>query len=234
MSLDTLNSILISISELPKTKTYTIALAGRGEPALHENYAELLQMLLDFRQQHSNIKIDISTNGTRFDQYLKYYQHVDSMHYNVYYNHSDAEYLDIFKKYSRFKNIRVKRKDHQQAIKYYSWRVGQINNDMTVHEPDQLLESYCNKPFDSVFIDWNGNYNLCCEDWRPDLLVLSNIDKQSIIHYYTHNTLLQEYKQTLSQGQRIKEPCNNCNKRCSQAFIEKVQQHATQNTNSIS
>lgn len=230
--MQTLQTILQSIAHLPNNE-YIISLAGRGEPALHNDYATLLSELIEFKKTQANVKIDISTNGTRFDQYLPYYRYMDSVSFNVYYNYTNQDYVRICNKYKQYSNIRVKRK-HQQPIKYFSSRVGTIANDITIHEKDQLLESYCNKPFESVYIDWNGNYNLCCEDWRKDLLVLGSIDSESIFHYYTENILLQEYKQALIQGQRTLSPCDKCNKRCSKKFIEKILQHETQDTHSIS
>ena len=233
MSEHTLHKILSNISCLPKNN-YKLLLAGRSEPALNKNYENILKILIEWKKTNTNVYIEVSTNGTKFKKFLNYYLQLDKIHLNVYYNKTDLQYEKIKNTYKKFGNIVVNRKSDTVPIKYLSSRVGEIQNEMTLHEKNVLLESYCNKPFESVYIDWNGNYNLCCEDWRSDLLVLGNIDTEDIFNYYNNNLLLQEYKQTLVKGQRSLTPCNNCNKRCSKSFIEKIKNHATQNINSIS
>lgn len=221
MSIETFNKILSQISSLPKNR-YTLLFAGRSEPALNKNYEEFLKILLEWKKSNPNVLVEISTNGTKFKKYLKYYIHIDKIHLNMYYNKTNSQYEKIKKSYLNYSNIIVNRKSNEIPIKYLSSRVGEIKNNLTLHEKNELLESYCNKPFDSVYIDWNGDYNLCCEDWRKDLLVLGNIHEESIYCYYNNNKILKEFKDNLIKGKRVLSPCINCNKRCSSSFIDTV------------
>lgn len=228
MSEETLHKILSNISSLPKNN-YKLLLAGRSEPALNKNYENILKILIEWKKTNSNVSIEISTNGTKFKKFLKYYIHLDKIHLNVYYNKTNIQYEKIKSTYAKFDNIVVNRKTNTIPIKYLSSRVGQIQNEMTMHEKNVLLESYCDKPFESVYIDWNGNYNLCCEDWRDNLLVLQNIYTQSIEEYYANNEILKSYKLKLLQGKRTLSPCNNCNKRCSSSFLSKIKKYSVEN-----
>jgi len=79
----------------------------------------------------------------------------------------------------------------------------------------------CHKPFEVVYINWNGDYNLCCDVWK-DIEVLSNIFDEPIKDYTTKNKRLNEYRSTLIKGKRSMSPCNECNIQCSVEFLVRM------------
>ena len=80
----------------------------------------------------------------------------------------------------------------------------------------------CHKPFEVVYIDYQGNYNLCCDVWH-NIEVLENIYTQPIKEYTTKNKRLMEYRKNLMEGKRSLKPCNACNVQCSVSFLQKVE-----------
>jgi len=66
---------------------------------------------------------------------------------------------------------------------------------------------YCKYVEKRLFIDWNGNYNLCCMDWSTKSL--GNIYRQDIKTYVEQNKYLQAYKNGIRSGNRLS-PCNVC------------------------
>lgn len=220
MSAETLKKIVESVNDFVEYagSNITFSITGRGEPSLHNNYRELLNYVIT--NKNEKVKILVNTNGYKFDQYLDLYEKIERVSLNVYYNHTVEEYENLKKIYSNNKNITVCLRHIGNEItpqvqrQPYNNRAGTIENEITIIN---LEDNYCHKPFTNIFIDWNGDYNLCCNDWG-EKIVLGNIANESIIDYYTKNAELDFYKQMLKSNMRSIEPCASCNARCSPGF----------------
>ena len=220
MSLNTIQQILESVNEFVEITGHriTFSITGRGEPSLHNKYSQLLNYVIS--NKNEKVSILLNTNGYKFEQYLDLYKKIEKVSVNVYYNHTVEEYENLKKIYSNNKNISVCLRHigneitPQKRRQPYNNRAGAVENEITVIN---LEDNYCHKPFQHIFIDWNGDYNLCCNDWS-EKVVLGNIANESIIDYYTKNAELDFYKQMLKNNMRSIEPCASCNARCSPSF----------------
>jgi len=65
----------------------------------------------------------------------------------------------------------------------------------------------CYIPFYKIFVDWNGDYLLCQQDWGKTTNVY-NIKNTPVIDYWLSK--LTEYRTNLSMGNRIQNPCDKC------------------------
>ena len=61
----------------------------------------------------------------------------------------------------------------------------------------------------SMMIDWNGDCYLCTQDWQRKM-VSGNIFKQHILNIW-NSEILKKFRNDLVNGQRINNPCKNCN-----------------------
>jgi sulfatase maturation enzyme AslB (radical SAM superfamily) len=220
MTLDTVNMVLDHIKELIQYKNknnipgtgITISYTGRGEPVLQKNFRECIERIIEFRDEHSpEVNILVNTNGYKFDKHLDLYKRIDQVNFNVYYNYDFKEYLEFKKKY-HCRNINVvRRKEGEESEPVnYNARSGAILNDLTMLIAREKNYGFCNKPFVNLFIDWNGDYILCCNDWVV-MEPLGNVQKTSIVDFYYNNKRLQMYKRMLLDEQRIMAPCSSCN-----------------------
>lgn len=197
MTLDTLSVITAHAKELDGD--YTFHISGRGEPTLHPKFSDVLDILTPF-----NVKL--STNGNRVDKYLDRIQKLKKVDYSIY-DESKLTPQEAISKY----NFHVVDKRTTTRNTYHN-RAGAINNELTVSNPRHPKYGlFCEKPFYVVYINYNGDYNLCCNEWDTPT-VLENVHTQSIKDYLSKNNILKSFQKDLLKGQRNKSPCKECNK----------------------
>ena len=217
MSLETVDVVLDHIQQMLKylspKESIRLSYTGRGEPVLHKHFRPAMEKIISFRDKHKG-KFDfiVNTNGYKFEKHLDIYERVDEVYFNVYYNYSYNQYKQFHQKYGEYKNIYVKRRKEgeESEVVNYNSRSGAIVNDMTMVIAKDTNYGFCNKPFVNIFIDWNGDYILCCNDWVI-MEPLDNVHNTSILDFYNNNPKLQKYKKMLKMEKRIMAPCSTCN-----------------------
>lgn len=200
MSMETALEIRKQLDDLEYTGELSIT--GRGEPTLHPKFDELSQIFFEDRTW----TLKINTNGKRFDQYLDTIWQYDKIIYNLY-EHTPEEAELVIRQFSKYGDkVRVNYKpiDMQWFERpNFTNRAGSFS---TNHMPSYLG---CDTPFVKMFIDWDGTYRLCCEDWK-DKISMGNIFDQNIKDYINTNEKLNEYRKMLADGKRDISPCNVC------------------------
>ena len=217
MDLDTVDKIIEHCHELmsvaPRGYVMTLSNTGRGEPVLHKHFREMMEKLIKFSDQYGDrVRLLVNTNGYKFDDHIDIFKRTDDVAFNVYYNYTFEEYENFLEKYRQYSNITVRRRKEGEESEQvnYNARSGAIINDLTNVIWSNLSYRGCQKPFRNIFIDWNGDYILCCNDWVI-MEPLDNIHNTSILDFYTTNPKLSKYKDMLSKGQRTMSPCIGCN-----------------------
>lgn len=205
----------------------TVSITGRGEPALYKHYRKMLKDYIGL-QNKSNGKISIlvNTNGYNLEKYEDLYKQIANMSINLYYNKTYENYEELKLKYKDRENITVHWRNASKDTSskapnelYYNNRSGSVNSEFVSN--DKLKTNMCHKPFYNLFIDWNGDYNLCCNDWSHKK-VYGNIMNESILDYYYKNVGLQEVKNMLLSNRRDISPCFTCNAKCDDDFIDEI------------
>lgn len=213
-----------SLEWIEKTGTgIRFSITGRGEPALAKNYEYMLDRVVQVYRENKKFLPMVNTNGTEFEKYLEYYKQLYLLLYNFYYKKTWEEYTETKERFGDHKNFIMnwRHEDKEQPSLYYNNRAGSIENSLTDRDPET---NYCHKPFSNLFIDWNGDYNLCCNDWYYKE-VLGNIHDQSIYNYYFRNSNLRFYKSMLMNNERNFQPCLTCNAKCNKDFLNEFKRY---------
>ena len=232
MSMDTVKEIISQVEgfldRYQDVNSVVIDITGRGEPTLHKNFRKLMKEFIAFSQRHPRVSLKCNTNAYKFDRYYDLFQQVDTMSINLYHNFSKEEFFEFKEKYQHNKNFLIHyRKLGEEIIQGSKKKVDYNNRSgsilIPVTEYGMPNEKRCHKPFQGIMIDWNGDYNLCCNDWDP-VIALNNIYKSPIVEYFVNDPLLNEYRDKLKVGDRSMTPCDFCNSNSARqkGFIEWV------------
>jgi len=197
MSLETIDLIVEQIKDLEHQPI--IHLSGRGEPTLHPQFGEILDKL-------SHLKVKLSTNGNRVDRYLDQINRLHKVDYSIY-DESKLSPEEALQKY----NFHIVDK-RTKLNNSYNNRAGSVENKFTHNDPHHpVLGLFCEKPFTVIYINYNGDYNLCCNEWFNPT-ILENVYSQPLNTYIKQNEKLKQFQQDLAKGQRSYSPCKSCNK----------------------
>lgn len=79
----------------------------------------------------------------------------------------------------------------------------------TGHQPPVARDHLCYYPHYAMMVDWAGDVLLCCQDWNRRIK-FGNLAHQSMLEVWGGITLRRD-RIRLRDGQRIVQPCNQCN-----------------------
>lgn len=207
MSQDTCQEIRRQLDLVEYTKF--VSITGRGEPTLTENFEGILDIIL---KNNPRYKTYMYTNGKNLEKYEDYIHLFWKVYVDIYQVDTDYYHHEC-NKWSSYKNVQVLHKPdlgvsyskHNELLKSkFSNRGGFLNGDVpTTTHPCAFI-------FQKMFINWNGDYNLCCDDWQ-DQIVMSNIHDMNIKDYINKNKKLQDYRKQHIMSMRSKlRVCANC------------------------
>lgn len=240
MSDDVLSEFLHSTEDIYRRHQKNIAtfLIGRGEPTLHNDFHSFIEKMYRFKKEqmkrhkflmHPQVSI-IQTNGYKWQNWIPQIGHMFAqIDFNCYPERTYIEYLEIKKEMAQFKNVVVHdrgttgKNEHPTQTRtntagetskvIYNNRAGSIpDNIIPMHDLDDVKNLPCVKPFDMIYLDWDGEWRLCCNDWY-DLISFGNIKDWSINDLLFHNDRFNEYRWRLMNGDRSLQVCNKCNQK---------------------
>ncbi len=204
-----------------------VSFTGRGEPTLTENFEEIIDILTEDKTW----VLKMHTNGKNLDKYSHLIPKFDILYYEVY--GSDPKRFDNFEKelekYGDMKNVKIVQRPDipwEDKPSAYTNRAGSFETPLHFKED----AGFCERPITKLFIDWNGDYKLCCEDWKHHI-TLGNINNESIKEYVTNNPTLKRFRNNLLQGKRDEIPCNECTykTRCNDRWINDARSYFNEN-----
>jgi len=183
-----------------------IHITGFGEPLLNPNILELVKIF------SSNFYTELITNGDRLlNQFYTHKQITDAglnfLIVDCY--DGDTQYLNI-KNLLDDCTIPYRIRNHHDTGQTNLIEIYNFNNRGGLLSNNFLLQKPCWLPFYKLFIDWNGDALLCCNDWSRNQ-ILDNIYNTSIDKIWMSQKVL-EIRKELELGNRHKMPaCANCN-----------------------
>ena len=74
-----------------------------------------------------------------------------------------------------------------------------------------------------MFIDWNGDVLLCCNDWNKTIKA-GNVNKKPLDELW-HGKTFNAIRDNLKVGNRCDKPCDKCNVQGVLVGKESVEQH---------
>lgn len=197
-----------------------VSIAGKGEPTLTKDFDKILDILT---KDNPRYKLLLVTNGKKLIDFEKYLDEIDTTLYNVY--SPDLELCKKLKElYSKYKNVDVSCSEtHNKHNKNYSDITYQEVNEksgtsfsnrvgyLSYNEEELIAVKHvtCDLIFKNLFINWNGDYYLCCDDWTNN--TISNIFEESIFDYVEKNETLNRYREYhLMEKRQELDICKTC------------------------
>lgn len=189
--------------------TKYIHLVGRGEPLLNPFFIDIVKVFA------KDFSLRIMTNG---DHLHKYIEELDSildlnsdLHKITYCLYDDDEqYRQAKEKYSQYKDIKLyKTYDTGNNLYDETLRKKQWLDNRAGYFFEKTLTAPCHIPTNRVYIDYNGDVNLCCHDWKYKS-VYGNILENTIQDIWTNK--MKDIKISLAKGDRTcTKECSECN-----------------------
>ena len=219
MSLETIEIVMKELKSI-KFKGW-IELAGRGEPTLHPEFTKVVDMLT---QEPRTWRVRVTTNGYRLKKHWDTtYKKIDELILNTYTNQEEYDQrVDTYK--VLHKGARVEhyfkpdtntveemnnlgwQKDTTADRGYFKYA---FNNRAGIFS-EKGIEGPCWHPMRQIFIDYNGNYQMCCNDWKYQIKI-GNIHERSMIDMYKNDVKLNRIRWSLLRGHREDIlPCKMC------------------------
>lgn len=175
-----------------------LSITGRGEPTLHPDFKELVNLFVGY-----NWKLKIHTNGKKFKEYQDF---ILSSFHDIHYNCYNIDWKEIYEKYGHYPNVKVIHKPIDSYMQE-DWTTNRAGSFQSNKLP---IDSRCDVIFHKMFIDIDGSYRLCCEDWKHKIN-MGNIFQEDIVQYIEDNKDLQRYRKSLINGERQSlSPCSEC------------------------
>jgi radical SAM protein with 4Fe4S-binding SPASM domain len=222
MSLDTLAEIL---KECVKYQyDGWIELAGRGEPTLHKHFETVVRMIADHPKK--TWKLRLTTNGFSIDKWwpniadkldwliLNSYDTVEEFHEREikYEKLPSGQYVENIYKQDGLSVEEINK------ITYREKATGLPEDRMWQHSfnnragffNDSVINDACFHPHKQIFINYDGDYQLCCNDWL-DQITIGNIHERRLFDMYLNDEKLLYIRKALQRGKRnLIAPCSRC------------------------
>ena len=218
MSLETIKIVLEELRSF--NFSGVIELAGRGEPTLHREFDKVVDLVT---AEPRTWTVRVTTNGYRIDKLWDVYAKIDELILNTYTNKEDSDYMR--QKYVRLPNGRLiehyfkpdtlsieeinklgSQEDTSNPGTYFKYL---FNNRAGVFSKSRE-DTGCFHPIRQIFIDYHGNYQMCCNDWKYQIKI-GNVHERSLMDMYEKDPKLNRIRWRLLNKQRDAIlPCKMC------------------------
>lgn len=234
MSMETVDEVLNQLQLITERKHIWLELAGRGESTLHKNFLEIVEKL---SPSDRNWSLRLTTNGRKINEwYPKISDKLDNLILNTY--DSEELYNQRREKYKRLPNGKLI-EHHYKPENYtieqinnlpsfvptevenptyrsgynFNNRSGYFDNNLLSQKyPEDYKNGYlpCYHPMRQIFIDYKGNYQMCCNDWTHQIKI-GNIHERGLLDMYLNDAKLNRIRWKLLVGNRKNIlPCSKC------------------------
>ena len=190
--------------------------SGYVEPLLHKR---IYQNISEARMFLPNAQIEIITNGDVLNKkrLIKLFESgLSTLLISVYDGPKEEEYF-----YNLCRDVGLKDSQYVVRNRYMSEeanfglnisnRSGTLENaKYKIPALKKSLNSICNYPAYTFFIDYNGDVQMCSRDWAKKY-VLGNVKNEKIIDIWL-NEKYQFARKKLLEAERNFSPCNKCRK----------------------
>ena len=206
-----------------------VTFSGHGEPTLN---SQLLDIIKIFRHHLPNTIFSLITNGHGFANgnfnIREFLKELENLKFNdlvldVYSENGDWTCLNNVPKYlERVKIIGVDKEPFNYygkklrialyPLKTDSKSLRQMSNHCGAAAPLDYskINVRCSIPFRQLFIRWDGNISLCCDDFRGQYKIGSILEYDDIESLW-NNTAFQAARIKLFNKERTFKPCHGCN-----------------------
>lgn len=182
----------------------TIGFVGFGEPMLHPQLPDCIRAV----RQYTSAPIEVNTSGDFLTKQTAQ-DLVSAGCTNITVSMYDSDQTEHFKNVCNELPVVLTLRHHYNVEAEYNLN---IVNRIAIVDKNVAVESVtrpCYMPFYKLFIDWNGDYLLCDQDWARASAGQHNIHQTSIEEFWLNK--INRYRMPLLTGNRsINAPCNKC------------------------
>lgn len=191
-----------------------ISFSGFGENLLNPWFPEIISV---FRKHRPNNVIECNTNGDKLDEHYTrriFDAGMSIIYVNLYDGAEQVEHFDKIFTMAGIPQEKYRYRVHWGDMENHGLV---LNNRSGVVDWMGIEESTveavkgkpCYYPFYKMFVDWNGDCVLCCNDWNREQIV-GNLITQSL-HDVWFGKPMRKIREKLGKGDRSETPCKNCN-----------------------
>lgn len=184
--------------------TGRVGFVGFGEPLLHPQIIDCVRILSKTSAQW----LELNTNGDFLTRELASgLAKAGCTHLSI--SLYDSDQTAMFDSMLAGIDINiVYRHQYDASVNYNLNLVNRI--EITTGKELLNINRSCYFPFYKMFIDWNGDYLLCDQDWARYTGGQYNINNISVKNYWTDR--INKYRIPLiDQDRSVHAPCNRCN-----------------------
>lgn len=191
-----------------------ISFSGFGENLLNPWFPEIIEV---FRKHRPNNVIECNTNGDKLDEHYArriFDAGMSIIYVNLYDGMEQVDHFDELFDLAGIPQEKYKYRvhwggmeDHGLVLNNRSGVVDWMGIDESTIEA--VKNKPCYYPFYKMFVDWNGDCILCCNDWNREQVV-GNLITQSLSDVWFGKPMT-KIRNKLRNGNRTEKPCNKCN-----------------------
>jgi len=210
MSLETAGKIADQLRQIGFNGIVNIS--GTGEPLLTKHVVDIVSIFGE-----KNIHVEIVTNGDTLKKNngknlieQLYSAGLQQFVVSLYDGPEQVEYFNSLFRDCGIDTSQYTLRDrwYDESEEYgllYTNRAGYIKNSLKKNK-----DSACYYTHYSMYVDWNGDVLLCCQDMYNRTTKFGNVNEKSLMEIWRDPRLM-EYRKRLGSGDRSLSPCNNCN-----------------------
>lgn len=200
MSVSLFKKILKELSDLKFCGVIHLYL--QNEPLLDPRLEEFTRIS---RELCPNASVVIETNGTFLDS-KRLRSLVDSGMDVIYVNNYTNDNI-----LQRFKPLGPQYTKHLILNQQRSWNEELTNRAGNVpgsKSPTSTIQAFCVRPYDQLYIGYDGRVLLCCQDWGFQE-IMGDLSRESILEIW-NNEKYRAVRESLLHRDRSKFICENC------------------------
>jgi hypothetical protein len=203
-----------------------LSYTGRGESTLHEDWSQAFAIL---NRPDRTYQSHATHNCVQIKRFWKDLRKLDSLTLNVYTNEKDL--ANVKEKYSKLDNgrdVKIHFKPDgvpfEELLTEYGFYTANRTGMKQLIATDSKINNPCLHPIHQIFINFDGTYELCCNDWNYQTKI-DNIEGKGIIDIYLNNVRLNRARWNLLNGNRTCESaCADCDVGWTHQTLKSLQQ----------
>lgn len=217
MEMQIFDKIMDDLNDI--TFTGIIMLFLMSEPLLDDRIVELVSKA---KSRNPQAQLQIDTNGFLLNKELigrLFKSGLDHLIVNDYTeDHRMIRSIEIWRKSIPWKKCYLRRRSSKEKYDPTGDGIGnRAGNVPGFPTPNSPLKLFCDRPFRSMYIGYNGKFVLCCQDWRFDE-ILGDVAKESVMNVW-EGAGYEEIRRRLLAQHRDRGICRKCDFSGIQPFI---------------
>jgi MoaA/NifB/PqqE/SkfB family radical SAM enzyme len=185
-----------------------IHFSGFGEPLLNPDVVDYIKYI---KTCAPHITVEMNTNGDKLcmKTLTDLRDYIDTIIIDCYDGEEQKKRLQELLSSVNFTKYIIRELwsgDEMINSNYFNNRGGSMQGIGNEYKDDKR----CFIPFYKLYIDWNGDVLLCCNDWQRLQKNIGNVMRQPLIDIW-HGAAFLTVRSNLLEGKRIDNACKNCN-----------------------